>query len=639
MSSEIKHFYEFGDFRFDSKKRILWRGADIVALTPKAADLLNALIERRGDVLERGELLDKVWGDAFVEEGNLSYTISNLRKILGKYGFIETIPRRGYRFAAELRDAWDEFDSEIVIERNTLSETIIEEFHTSDGPPIREHVLQLAKRRTNPTAIAFLSVGIALVAVVAWQFTRASNQDATKIRSLAVLPFKTIESDSQDTHRGLGMADILITRLSSIRGVIVRPTSAVTAFENVEIDTLEIARSLGVDAVVEGTIYEAADGIRVNARMTRVSDGTSMWQGVFNKPTKDVLSVENEISLELANILSMNIRAEAGRISKTYTEDSDAYQLYAKGRYEWNKRDNKGLAQAQQYFRSAIQKDPDFALAYVGLADSIVFFEETPELVYSLTKALELDPDLGQAYATLGFLLTVHRWDWNEAEKNFKKAIELDPGYATAHHWYAILLGIEGRHEEAKIEMQKALDINPASYNYLADMGQLHYFERDYAAAKQFCNKALEFYPDFVFAHEHLESIEWQLGNYEAAIDERIRSININNRATSQTALAEASLQDNFELFKAPYRKDGLRAWIDFYLEDYSNDRRNPNTHYGSARYYLLVGEKQKALEHLETAFERKAFMMAWVKADPVFDSLRDEPRYQAILQKMGLSS
>jgi len=634
MSSEIRHFYEFGDFRFDDGKRILWRDGDVVSLTPKAADLLFALIERRGDVLERSELLDKVWKDTFVEEGNLSYTVSNLRKILGKNGsngFIQTVPRRGYRFTAELRDSWDEGDSDIVIERSTLSETVIDEFLTTNGPNKRS-APKHAYFTTSPVAVALLAVGIVLIAAVAWQLTRESSANSPSIRSIAVLPFKTIYSANQEPHRGLGMADILITRLSSIRGVTVRPTTAVTAFENIDADALEIGNKLGVDAVVEGTIYDVADGVRVNARMTRVSDGTALWQGVFNKPLRDVLSIENEISMELANALSLNLRADA----KKFTDDTDAYQLYVKGRYEWNKRDYQGLAKAQHYFRSAIQKDPDFALAYVGLADSLVFFEETPELNYSLAKAIELDPNLGEAYATLGFVQTVHQWKWAEAEANFARSIELNPGYPTAHHWYAILLGIQGRYKEAKSEMQKALDINPVSYNYLADMGQIYYFERDYASAKQFCNKALELYPDFLFANEHLESISWQLGDHETAIDAHVRAINTIIRTANPTSYAEAVLQKNFELFKSPYRQGGLKGWVEFYLER-SNDRRNPNTQYGAARYLLLIGEKEKALDSLEIALERKPFMMAWVKADPAFDSIRTEPRYQEILKKMGL--
>ena len=207
----------------------------------------------------------------------------------------------------------------------------------------------------------------------------------------------------------------------------------------------------------------------------------------------------------MVDALALNLSGnEKTALNKVYTESADAYQLYLKGRYRWNKRDRADVSEAELLFRKAIEKDPNFALAYVGLADSMVFDARQDETHTAISKALELDPNLGEAYATLGFYQTVHKWKWEEAEARFKKSIELNPGYATAHHWYAVLLGIEGRNDEAKVEMQRALEINPTSYNFLADLGQIYYFNHEYDKAKEYCNRALEIYPDFRFAHGYL---------------------------------------------------------------------------------------------------------------------------------------
>lgn len=638
-SAEKKDSHKFGDFRFETDSRLLWRNGSLVPLTPRSAELLNALLQRRGEVLSRDELIDRVWKDTFVEEGNLNYTISQLRKVLNSNGntdeFIQTVPRRGYRFID------DPHATEIVFENHSLTETVIEEIHTSSPD-----LVAIPRKRSAPvarTAVVMLSLAAIVIAAIALAVTWRANPPATGaaspgVRSIAVLPFKTADGDSD--HRGLGLADVVITRLSGMSEISVRPTSAVMAFENQAVDAVKVGQELQADAVLDGMIHRTTDTVHVTARLVRVADGAALWSGVFEKPASDQMSIDSEIVAQLANALSLNrASATASDQGRPYTTHADAYQLYVRGRYEWNKRDQQGLHEAQRLFRNAIDADPNFALAYVGLADSLAFENETQELNDSLVKALALDPNLGEAYATYAFTLALHQWRWKEAEENFKKAIELSPGYATAHHWYATLLGIQGRSQEAEAEMKRALEINPLSHNFIADLGQVYYFQRDYEKAEDYSRRALAIDPDFVFAHWHLENIYWRTARSEKAIDELVTRIEIDSRSKGDGS-SKPFFEKSRNAYRNAYRKGGLEQFVRAYNEDYGGSAfsaRNPNTPFSHARWFTMMGRKDDALDNLDKAYEQRAFLMAWVKADPIFDELRDEPRYQAILRKMGL--
>ena len=642
MKPPTKLFYEFGEFRLDAEKHRLLREGEIVSLTPKAVETLRVLVERPGRLVERDELMNSVWGDVAVEDGNLTVTISMLRRALGEDGnvrkFIETVPRLGYKFVADVRVV--EEVPALVVERQTLSRLVIDEeirLGRKRAAEPTSHLLPSSRRKAMTIAATAGAVVIATAALVylrPWNSKPASATTAN-IRSIVVLPFKAINPDKENPHQGLGMADILITRLSNIKAIKVRPTSAVMSFENHEEDSISIANKLQVDAVLEGTIYQTGDKVRVTVRLIRVSDQTPIWSGQFERLTRDEFSLQNEIALQVVDALALNLSGnEQMALTKRYTENADAYQLYLKGRYHWNKRNYGDLVEAERLFRSAIERDPNFALAYVGLADSMVFAYRGAETASALYKALDLDPNLAEAYATKGFYETVHGWQWQEAEADFKKSLELNPGYATAHQWYATLLEIEGRYDEAKAEMQRALEISPMSYNFLADLGQIHYFAHEYGKAKEYCQKALENYPDFAYAHEYLRYIYLKTGEYDAAVDEFHKAhfalYFVANRSATETDVRQKEIAKQKEI----YRQGGIRKFIEHVLDYVGSD---PSMFYNKATFYAFLGEKENALDNLEKAFQARAFMMAWVKAEPVFDDLRSEPRYQAILKKMGL--
>jgi DNA-binding winged helix-turn-helix (wHTH) protein/TolB-like protein/thioredoxin-like negative regulator of GroEL len=651
MSGAFKQFYAFGSFLFDVDGHRLLREGQTVPLPPKAMEALRVFLARPGQVMAREELLQTVWGETFVEDANLTVAVSQLRKALNRNGetneYIQTIPRVGYRFIADVSEIREEQRRPVVLAKHTLSRTVIEEeeipaehseVRTVQSPTTLElsNSLVRATRRSLLPATAIFLVALAIIASLWTHLQQRSARGANlSIKSIAVLPFQTLGAPSGEDHRGLGLADVLITRLSNIRQLSVRPTSAVIGFDGQVQDLVSAGRKLNVDAVLEGTIYQANNRVRVTARLVRVIDQTPLWAGQFEKPLQDELKVQDEIALQLVDALALSLSgSEKNAMTRRFTDNSDAYQLYLKGRYHWNKRNYGGMIEAQRLFRNAIEKDPQFTLAFVGLADTLATGREGGEAYDAAHKALELDPNLAEAHATVGFIKMFHGWSWREAETAFKKSIELNPGYATAHHWYATLLAIKGRNDEAKAAMLRALEINPLSHNLLADMGQLHYFAGDYAKAKEYCRQALEIYPEFSFAHQYLHHTFLKTGEYDKAMEELISAERANGSYPSQSAEGRQQLEANITRQWDEYRRRGIR---EFLRSRIAEGRDDANGNYQQAMIYSYLGEKEKALSNLERACRGRAFLTPFVKVDPVFDSLRDEPRYQAILETIGL--
>ncbi len=634
-------FYEFGPFRLDIREHRLLRDGEVVALTPKAVDTLKVLIEHRGQLVERNELMKSVWGEVSVEDGNLSVTVSMLRKVLGDQNVIETIPKRGYKFVAEARELVEDIPA-LVVEKKTTGKIVVDEHVALETRNIGSTLVRLLGHSRTRLVALVLSVAAVLLAICIFTLVprnSARTGNAPKITSIAVLPFKTIDTQD-DSHEGLGLADLLITRLSNVKQLTVRPTSTVISFENSQTDSIILGKQLQVDAVLEGSIFKSKDKIRITARLIRLSDQKPLWSGQFEKLNADRVRIQDEIAAQVVDALALHLsNTEESALTRRYTENVDAYELYLRGRYEWNKRDNTGLARAQFLFRSAIEKDPNFALAYVGLADSLIFFPQSAEMFSAISRAMELDPNLGEAYATDGFICAIHQWKWGDAENSFKKSIELNPGYATAHHWYAVLLGIEGRNEEAKAEMNRALEINPLSYNFLADMGRLHLFKHEYNEAKEFCKRALEVNPDFLFGHECLQDVSLQTGEYEAYINELLISGYAVVKGSSHNPnTLEESRRRQLEEMRADLRSGGIRQVITSMIRDAERTSDiNPNRFYARAWLNAFLGNKEKALDELEQALQEKAFLMPWVKSDPRFDALRTDQRFRSILQKMNL--
>lgn len=652
MQAQIKRVYEFGPFRLDPHEGVLLKDDRPVSLTPKVFDTLLLLVENRGHLVPKEEIMSRLWPESFVEEVNVNRNISTLRRALADSPadpvYIETVPKRGYRFVAPVVEVETD-EAELILERRTSAEIITEEEEevSESGRSDRDEALQAARTAHTAAHASWLSrlrrhalaltavVMLVLVAAAVYLAVGQRGRAATtaRVKSIAVLPFKDMAA-AGDEHVGLGLADVLITRLGSLKAVTVRPTSAVLKFEGQEQESVAAGQLLGVDAVLEGSIYRQHEKIRVTARLVRVSDQSPIWSGQFDDQAKDVLAVQNAIAGQVADALALNLSAgEKAALAKPYSENADAYQLYVKGRYEWNKRSWPGMNQAEYFFRRAIEHDPDFALAYLGLADRLFTNTADPEAYSAVNKALALDPDLGEAYATMGFAQMFHEWDWQKAEESFKRAIELKPGYGTAHQWYATLLAVTGRVDEAKQEMRRALEIDPMSPNFLADLGQMHYFAREYAEAEAYCRKALEVAPDFIFAHEYLMDIYLKTGREADAFEESRQR----DRANAfDVAPANASETDDARL-RATYLQSGRSSFLRQRIEALRRGR-GPDGCYMLAKTYALLGDREQALARLEKSYEAKDFLLPFVNPDPIFDDLRAEPRYHALLRRMNLA-
>ncbi len=628
MNGKTGDVREFGGFRLDVARQVLWFDEKPVNLPLKEIELLCVLTDHGGEVVTKSEIMDRLWADSFVEESNLSRHIYLLRKTfkdLGKTDLIETVPRRGYRFAGDV-SVVDTDD--LVFERLTTSRTWIEQ-HESDnggtGPSIAKYRL--------PVTVAVLIGLICGAGFLGFRNWQAAVSPAP-IRSLAVLPFTNIGDDTGNIHFGMGATDILVTRLSNIRELIVRPTSAVMKFENQDTDSISFGKQLAVDAVLEGTIYRTDEKVRVTARLIRVSDGSAIWSGQLEKLAKDELRIQDELSFQVVDALALNLsRGEKNALGKQYTESTDAYLLYQKGRYEWNKRSDSGMVEAQRLFRNAIERDPNFALAYVGLADTLGTASQWAATEDAIHKALEIDPLLAEAHASLGFVRMFHDWKWAEAERSFQRSIELNPNYATAHHWYAELLAIRGDNAKAKTEMRRAIEINPASHNFLADLGQIYYFNREYKEAEEHCLKALEIYPEFSMAYEYLMNIYLKTGEYDKAAAAKIMAgISFSNYA-NESAERKRGMEAGIEKQKKVYREEGIKAFIAGRL----SETDDPSGNYYFAVSYAFLGDREKTLTSLERSYEGRGFLSAFIKAEPMFDDIRNEPRYREILRKMDL--
>lgn len=658
ISNNPRHFYEFDSFRLDTVERQLRRDGKNVPLTPKAFETLLLLVENSGRVLEKEQLMQTLWPDTFVEEGNLSDNISKIRQALGdsrkEPKYIETVSRRGYRFVASVREEQeDELDLAIV--ERTKSQIVIEEDET-DGE--RDHVEVQREQEEkalpaspglsarwrlssiSPAAVcAIAAVGLLVVLSYTWiTSTRRKAAARAPVKSIAVLPFKPLVAGSRDESLELGMTDTLITTLGNTRQIIVRPVSAVRRYTDLEQDAVTAGREMKVESALEGTIQRAGERIRVTARLVRIEDGETLWAETFDEKFTDIFAVQDLISQRIIASLKLQLSGEEqSQIAKHYTENTEAYQLYLKGRYFWNKITPEGFQKSLEYYQQAIERDPNYALAYVGIADSynllgsygvLPLRESHPKARAAALKALEIDDNLAEAHNSLAAIIADYYWDWAAAEKHFKRAIELNPNYPVARYWYSQYLERMGRLDEAITEAKRAQTLDPVSHNANAHVGIALYRARRYGEAIAHLHKALEMDANALDAHIFLGFAYVKHRRHEEAIAEFQRVVTLSERNPSLLGLlgygyAVAGKRDEAQAILKELDELQTRQYVSS-LE--------------IALIYIGLEEREQAFAWLEKAYHERAWMLGFLKVEPVFDSLRSDPRFTELMRRVGLT-
>ncbi len=464
-----------------------------------------------------------------------------------------------------------------------------------------------------------------------------SAPEAGNARSIAVLPFKNISPDREQEYFCDGMTEQIITNLSNLQDLRVIARTSVMQFKNSDKPVPEIARELGVGTILEGSIRKSGNRIRVTAQLIKADSGFHLWARDYDRELKDVFGVQDDVAKAIVAALKLNLTdRENHSIAKRHTQNAEAYQLYLRGLFYWNKRTEEGLNNGIKYFRQAVAVDTAYALAYAGLADSYgvlgYYSWLPPKEAFSRAneaarKSLELDSTLAEGHAALAIVQRDYHWNWSESEKEFKQALALNPGYATAHLWYANYFNGVGRHDDAIAEMKRALDLDPLSLIINADMGRTLYFARRYREAIEQLRKTVEMDQHFALAHIWLGQVLEQTGRLDEAIGEFQKGVTLSD--TSAFAVARLG---------HAYSVVGNRDQAAKLLEQLKNlSKKKYVSCYDIGIMYAGMGDTDQAFTWLENAFEERSHWLDFLTVDPILDPIRADPRFRVLVNKMGL--
>lgn len=661
MNRRQSHLYVFGPFRLDPAEQILLREGEPVSLTPKAFETLVALVERGGRLVMKDELLREVWPDAFVEEGSLARNIHELRKTLGEVAsenlYIETVPKRGYRFVAPVRDLGEE-GAQLILRQRIRAQIIPEEEETSPPTEIESaggsddgaHAAAdeqaevagqskagalapgwLATRRRRMAAVAALALAVVFATFVARQ--RSAGGDET-IDSVAVLPFAN--ADPKVEYLSNGVTESIINSLSQLPGLRVVPRSTVFRYKGRQMDPQAVAKELGVRAVLAGEIKYQDDTLTIRTEMIDAARDSQLWGERYDRKLSDVLDVQEKIARAVSEKLRPRLtREDQQRLVRHYPTNTEAFQAYLKGRYYWNQRTEEGLQKSIEYFQQAIEIDPTYAIAYSGLADSYTtlgYFsyvapsEAFPRAKAAALRALELDSGLAEPHTSYAYAELYYDWNWPKAEEEFKRAIGANPNYATAHHWYSVYLTAMGRHEEAYVEIKRAQELDPLSLAINTDIGFELYYQRQYDQAIGQLHTVLEMNPNFPLAHLWLGRAYQQKGMYDEAIAE-FKKVEAVFQGWPVAIAAEGQAAG-----VAGKRDEAQKVLNE--LHDLSKQRYV--TAYGVALVHAGRGQNDEAFAWLDRAFDERSHWLVWLRLDPRWEGLRSDTRFAKLEQRLG---
>ena len=606
--------------------------------------LLEILLERPGEVVTREELRSRIWpAESFGDfDQALNIAIGKLRSALGDSAenprFIETLPKRGYRFIADVSVV----DVDARTKRPEVAAREVPGFQerekTEFGQKPQGGGLAIAAKGRLWTArrvITALAAALSLLILAVWLF-RSRGGPPSGIRSLAVLPLENLSGDAAQNYFADGMTDELITDLAQISALRVISRTSVMAYKGARKPLPQIARELNVDAVVEGSVLRSGDQVRITAQLIEASTDKHLWSQSYEGELRETLALQTRVASAIADQIRINLTPqEQAALKNAKVVNPEAYQSYLKGRYFWNKRTADGLKAALAYFNQAIEEDPKYAQAYSGLADTYALLgdweygvlapkEAYPRAKAAASKAVELDDTLSEAHASLASL-GMFDWDWKSAGKEFRRAIELNPGYATAHQWYAWNLNLVGRKNDAIAEMRKAESLDPLSLIISSDMADVLFVARLYDESIQQSRKTLELDPNFAVARFELGQAYLEKHMPEEAAAELQKAVQLSGGSpTSIANLARA------------YVASGRQSEALKLLSDLKK-RSDPSHSYSSeiAVIYVALGDRDQAMNWLEKAYEERFNPSVLLR--PGFDPLRSDPRFQNLVHRIGL--
>jgi TolB-like protein/DNA-binding winged helix-turn-helix (wHTH) protein len=642
MSPAFNSLYEFGQWQLDPQKLHLSRDGESVPLPPKAAEILLVMLANSGETVSKDELMRSVWPNSYVEESNLTQNIFLLRKALGETAqqssYIITIPGKGYRLAAEVRQIPKGSATAATDSAIELPVPAVEPAVAAQRWPAAPKLIWLWL-----LVPGLVVIGLAGAVVLRRQHPpppQMQSQAAPGRVMLAVLPFENLTGDAEQEYFSDGMTEEMTAQLGNLDprhlGVISR--TSVMHYKNSPEPLDQIGRELGVQYVLEGSVRRDADRVRITAQLIQMKDQSHIWARQYDRELSSTLKLQSEIAQDIAGEIQYALGADNFSFDAEPPQQSatsyEAYDLYLKGRYFWNKRTGEGFQQAIGYFQQAIDKDPGYARAYAGLADCYVLLpafsgmppaEPMKKARAAATKALELDEGLAEAHTSLALIHENYDWDWPAAEKEYRRAIELDPNYATAYQWYAEYLMWRGRFDEALRLSARARELDPLSLIIANDYGTILYYSRQYDRAAAEFNAVLDMDPNFPPAHRVFEVYveKAQFAQAIACIEQ----------CKTQFGPIWYWSQMAYTLGRA-----GDRAGAKHALEELERlNRGQPIDPAGIAWAYAGSSDKDHTLLWLNKAYAQRSNTMTVLKVEPGYDFLRSDARFQDLTRRVGL--
>lgn len=625
---------QFGDIAIDRASYTVLRDGQKRELTPRAFDLLLYLIENRGRVVEKQELFEQVWKDTFVTDNALMRAVREIRRELGDSAtepkYIETVHKRGYRFIAEIETA------------APAEPTIVSDTFAASGSNVHLPSADVERdepERTSRGAFPFsraIAAGLMVIAAAAAAFVVYYARGDKPIRSIAIIPLENAGSGDGTEHISDGIAEGLINSLSELPELKVAARATAFRYRGQEFDPQRIGRELGVDAILAGRVVQTGDELAVQADLIDTSDGSQVWGSRYVRKLTAVYELPGAIAADVARKLDLNLTSEQSRrLAKNYTEDPEAYRLYLLGRFFWNKRSEDALNKSVEYFQQAIEKDPNYALAYAGLADSYAVMaisadlpahEVFPKARAAAAKALELDEGLVEAHATMLRIKSQYDWDWAGAEDEYRRAIELNPNYPMTHIYYMSYLVSAGRADEGVASVIKARELDPFSLVANAVVARALFFAGRYDDAIAAAQKTLELDQNVMLARLILGRSYARKGMYDAAVAELEKARNLPGSVSEVTSLLAHTLAVSGRTAEA-------RRLLEEMKELAATRYVQP---YDIAVVHAGLGDNDAALEWLEKAYRDRNHQVPLIRSVPEFDVIRSEPRFADLVERLG---